>query len=391
MPRQVRESGTGTGTGSATGKQGMPPPPPKTSPRSMAAGTSSLGVAKGFGTRKESGAQLDDNTKRPRGGTKHNALTGQSMGVPILQTIWQMTPDIKQQLDAQGIVYKTGKWTEKEKGVLRDNVKKYATQHNIADVSTLVLPGKGSGKGSGAAQHPGFYGAVTEGINRPIISVYQCLLRWYRPADITGKFTQAETDKLLKLKALHGHDWKKISEKLGRNPISVKDHARVALAVPKRKIGSWSTEEEQALTEMVHNAMGTAIGTNVDSGVPWKAIATKLKSRTEKQCRQKWNGELNWKQRCPPADHKWTTDDNIKLMEGVHMLGCESESEINWNRLAREYNGKIRSGRFLQAKWTHFKKQVPDQGILSLDALIIAMKDKVDYVNSDDEGGGGRG
>ena len=100
---------------------------------------------------------------------------------------------------------------------------------------------------------------------------------------------------------------------------------------------------------MVHNAMGTAIGTNVDSGVPWKAIATKLKSRTEKQCRQKWNGELNWKQRCPPADHKWTTDDNIKLMEGVHMLGCESESEINWNRLAREYNGKIRSGRFLQA------------------------------------------
>ena len=140
-----------------------------------------------------------------------------------------MTPDIKQQLDAQGIVYKTGKWTEKEKGILRDNVKKYATKHNIADVSTLVLPGKGSGKGSGAAQHPGFYGAVTEGINRPIISVYQCLLRWYRPADITGKFTQAETDKLLKLKALHGHDWKKISEKLGRNPISVKDHARVAL------------------------------------------------------------------------------------------------------------------------------------------------------------------
>ena len=103
----------------------------------------------------------------------------------------------------------------------------------------------------------------------------------------------------------------------GRTPISVKDHDRVTLSNPKRNVGSWTKAEEAELTKLVHEVMKTTLGTNVDADVPWKAVATRLKTRTEKQCRQKWNGELNWKLRCPVADLTWGRYDNIKLM-GVH-------------------------------------------------------------------------
>ena len=66
--------------------------------------------------------------------------------VPTLQTIWTMTKEIKEKLDAQGITYKSGKWTDVEKAILRQNVKKYAMKHNLKDVSVLVLPGKGKGQ-----------------------------------------------------------------------------------------------------------------------------------------------------------------------------------------------------------------------------------------------------
>ena len=53
------------------------------------------------------------------------------------------------------------------------------------------------------------------------------------------------------------------------------------------------------------------LGENITSGLSWAAVAEKVATRSEKQCRTKWLNYLNWKQ---TGGSEWTRDDDILLL-----------------------------------------------------------------------------
>lgn len=75
--------------------------------------------------------------------------------------------------------------------------------------------------------------------------------------------------------------------------------------------GKWTEEEEKRLAEVVHELTSTEPGDIVTQGVSWAAVAERVGTRSEKQCRSKWLNYLNWKQ---SGGTEWTKEDEINLI-----------------------------------------------------------------------------
>lgn len=75
--------------------------------------------------------------------------------------------------------------------------------------------------------------------------------------------------------------------------------------------GKWTEKEEKRLAEVVHELTSTEPGDIVTQGVSWAAVAERVGTRSEKQCRSKWLNYLNWKQ---SGGTEWTKDDEINLI-----------------------------------------------------------------------------
>lgn len=75
--------------------------------------------------------------------------------------------------------------------------------------------------------------------------------------------------------------------------------------------GKWTEEEEKRLAEVVHELTSTEPGDTVTQGVSWAAVAERVGTRSEKQCRSKWLNYLNWKQ---SGGTEWTKEDEISLI-----------------------------------------------------------------------------
>lgn len=59
------------------------------------------------------------------------------------------------------------------------------------------------------------------------------------------------------------------------------------------------------------NVCYTEPGDIVTQGVSWAAVAERVGTRSEKQCRSKWLNYLNWKQ---SGGTEWTKEDEINLI-----------------------------------------------------------------------------
>lgn len=61
----------------------------------------------------------------------------------------------------------------------------------------------------------------------------------------------------------------------------------------------------------MHELTSTEPGDIVTQGVSWAAVAERVGTRSEKQCRSKWLNYLNWKQ---SGGTEWTKEDEINLI-----------------------------------------------------------------------------
>uniref|UniRef100_A0A8C9FQK8 Cyclin D binding myb-like transcription factor 1 n=1 Tax=Pavo cristatus TaxID=9049 RepID=A0A8C9FQK8_PAVCR len=173
---------------------------------------------------------------------------------------------------------------------------------------------------------------------------------------------------LFRLRIKHGNDWATIGAALGRSASSVKDRCR--LMKDTCNTGKWTEEEEKRLAEVVHELTSTEPGDIVTQGVSWAAVAERVGTRSEKQCRSKWLNYLNWKQ---SGGTEWTKEDEINLILRIAELEVSDENDINWDLLAEGWSS-VRSPQWLRSKWWTIKRQIANHKDVSFPVLLKGLK-----------------
>jgi hypothetical protein len=171
----------------------------------------------------------------------------------------------------------------------------------------------------------------------------QCQSRWYdsfdprnvRTTTHMDKWTPDEDNKLKDAVQIHnGKNWFAIETLVpGRTKKQCRRRWRDALAprihrATARK-GRWTPDEDAKLKNAVQ----------MHNGMNWAAIAALVPGRTKDQCRTRWHTYLN-----PSIDwtrgvraNKWTSDEDDKLQDAVHMHVCK-----DWNRIAALVPGRTK-------------------------------------------------
>ncbi|CAE1309382.1 DMTF1 [Acanthosepion pharaonis] len=274
---------------------------------------------------------------------------------------WFTTRNDKTALQNKGHSWVQGQWTKDEIELLQANINSYCKDNNINDPTEIIFE-------MSKDERKDFYRTVAKGLNRPLFSVYRRVIRMYDQKNYVGKYSQDEMIKLRELQSKHGTDWAAIGAVLGRSASSVKDKCR--LMKDTCNSGKWLPEEECRLTDAVCELTGAQPGENITHGLSWAAVAERVGTRSEKQCRTKWLNYLNWKQQ---GGAEWTREDDINLILKMSSSGATDETQLDWNELAKDWPS-VRSPQWLRGKWWSLKRHVADYQLLSFTALVDYLK-----------------
>lgn len=94
--------------------------------------------------------------------------------------------------------------------------------------------------------------------NRKFTSVWSRIYRLTHPGNLKGAWSAEEDSTLLTEYARHGAKWKCIGDAIGRLPESCRDRWRAIGEQPGKQVGTWSEEEEAALSFAVNEYLATA-------------------------------------------------------------------------------------------------------------------------------------
>uniref|UniRef100_A0A8D0F0K4 Transcription termination factor 1 n=1 Tax=Strix occidentalis caurina TaxID=311401 RepID=A0A8D0F0K4_STROC len=210
------------------------------------------------------------------------------------------------QFKKQGIAVKFGRFSQKENNQIRKNVEEFLTITGIDSAEKLLFtsryPEDKETINRLKAEH-----LFSEGIPRPWRLIYYRARKMFDPNNYKGRYTKEEKEKLKKYHAMHGNDWKKISEMMSRSNLSVAmKYSEIKSAI---NYGPWSKEETQklmhAVEEVIRKRMEMEDGNSLSSSeksnrdlsidreklyqkLPWTEIEAKVGTRYWRQCKQKW-------------------------------------------------------------------------------------------------------
>ncbi|XP_039213433.1 cyclin-D-binding Myb-like transcription factor 1 isoform X1 [Crotalus tigris] len=281
--------------------------------------------------------------------------------VSAVSQAWFTTKEDKDCLTNKGHKWKQGMWSKEEIQILMSNIERYLKARGIKDATEIIFE-------MSKDERKDFYRTIAWGLNRPLFAVYRRVLRMYDDRNHVGKYTPEEIEKLKDLRIKHGNDWATIGAALGRSASSVKDRCR--LMKDTCNTGKWTEKEEKRLAEVVHELTSTEPGDTVTQGVSWAAVAERVGTRSEKQCRSKWLNYLNWKQ---SGGTEWTKEDEINLILRIAELDVSDENDINWDLLAEGWSS-VRSPQWLRSKWWTVKRQIANHKEVSFPVLIKGLK-----------------
>ncbi|XP_070559776.1 cyclin-D-binding Myb-like transcription factor 1 [Ptychodera flava] len=289
------------------------------------------------------------------------AFTEEADPDPVSQC-WFTTKEDKDTLACKGHKWKQGMWSKDEIMILQQNIDEYVKARSLRDPQEIIFD-------MTKDERKDFYRSIAKGLNRPLFAIYRRVLRMYDSKNHMGKYTPEETEKLKELHSKHGNDWAAIGAALGRSASSVKDRCRLILKDSNHS-GKWFPEEENRLTTAVYELSNVIEGESITSGISWAAVAERVGTRSEKQCRSKWLNYLNWKQ---TGGTEWSKDDDRLLLNRIEELGVQNENEINWVKLSDGWQS-VRSPQWLRSKWWALKRHIQDHSSMTLSAIIESLR-----------------
>ncbi|XP_039576105.1 transcription termination factor 1 [Passer montanus] len=277
----------------------------------------------------------------------------------------------------QGMAVKFGRFTQKENKQIRKNVEEFLALTGIDCAEKLLFTSrypedKHTIQRLKTEHH--FCEKISEGIPRPWRLIYYRARKMFDPNNYKGRYTAEEKEKLKKYQALHGNDWKKISELMSRSNLSVAmKFSEIKSAI---NYGPWTEEETRKLMSAVKDVMWRKLRTENPSSLssleesstdlwidreqlhqplPWTEIETKVGSRYWRQCKQKWNSILTNKLTRVPRLHRGTNGlrTKITLIKRLYETKAEDASEVNWDELSNAMGDVPRV--YVQSKFYRLK------------------------------------
>ncbi|NXQ89246.1 TTF1 factor, partial [Nyctibius grandis] len=258
----------------------------------------------------------------------------------------------------QGIAVKFGRFTQKENNRIRKNVEEFLLITGIDNAEKLLFtsryPEDKETISRLKVEHL-FCEKLSEGIPRPWRLIYYRARKMFDPNNYKGRYTNEEKEKLKKYYALHGNDWKKISEMMSRSNISVaKKYSEIKSAI---NYGPWSKEETQklmhAVEEVLRKTMEKEDANSLSSSgkshrdllidreklygkLPWTAIEAKVGTRYWRQCKQKWTSVVTKKITKGRQLYRGTKglQAKIDLIKRLYEMNVEDPNEVNWEELS---------------------------------------------------------
>ncbi|XP_067932899.1 cyclin-D-binding Myb-like transcription factor 1 [Watersipora subatra] len=292
---------------------------------------------------------------------KNGCSSGDDQDKEHISQNWFTSKTDKQSLREQGHRWRQGQWTTEENEVLKRNIAFYCQEKNISNPNSIIFD-------MTKDMRKDFYRFIARGLDRPLFAIYRRVLRMYDQKNHMGKYTAEEITKLRQLREQHGNDWATIGAALGRSAGSVRDRCR--LMKDSCRYGTWAHEEEMKLAVAVYELSGAQPGEEVHHGLCWADVASRVKTRTDKQCRAKWLNFLNWKQK-GGAEWSGASDDYI-LLEKIIASQAADENEVDWVELSKGWSC-VRSPQWLRSKWWALKRHVTNYQNLPLSDILSTL------------------
>ncbi|XP_044295976.1 transcription termination factor 1 [Varanus komodoensis] len=256
----------------------------------------------------------------------------------------------------QGIAVKFGPFSQKENDLLKRNIENFLEESGIESAEKLLFSYRFPEEKAAInkLKSERLFGVkIAEGIPRPWRHVYYRARKMFDPQNYSGKYTEEEKKKLKAYQAIHGNNWKKISQLMTRSSHSVA--WKFSLIKDETNCGPWSREETNSLVRAVEEALRskvkrsnsarekvvseqalTVTREDLYKGIPWSQIEAKVQTRNWRQCKQRWLSIVT--QRMSRGRTKSQGYENlhfkINLIERLYELKAEDSSEINWEELS---------------------------------------------------------
>eukprot|EP00924_Labyrinthula_sp_SR-Ha-C_P003806 augustus_masked-scaffold_3-processed-gene-5.51-mRNA-1 protein AED:0.14 eAED:0.33 QI:0/-1/0/1/-1/1/1/0/232 len=168
----------------------------------------------------------------------------------------------------------------------------------------------------------------------------------------TGRWSKDEDEKLRKIvNSIGDTNWVKVANYVKNRSSSQCMQRWKQVLRPGLKKGAWTTQEDELLTKLVYQHLGSSIyETPIPKIKSWKFAEDYIKGRTSKQCRERWVLVLD------PTICKaeWTQQEDETLLTLQKLIGnkwtlikelmennrTENSIKLRYKKLAREISAQ---------------------------------------------------
>ena len=305
----------------------------------------------------------------------------QAMNVSKYHLKWHISAKDTEECRRLGIEFEKGRWRPEEIQQLHENFQGILLQTGMKEDDLVKLIDDTSVEARRRRIDLGIYHILLEGINRPIQLVYQKLKKLCDPTHFKGTWLKSEEEKLLELYNIHGNNWVKIGELMGRSGDSVLHKIQRLLCGPVTKsaarvtnTGTWTEDEIDRLSIAVKEIRNSwedncnDMRKSDSKYIPWSKVANSVKTRSAESCRYKWVFDLSLR---GPGNKKmhWTREQNVLFLEKLSTCGKKHENDVDWIQILKDLN-LPGTEQVAKRKWKSYRLSIPHHKELNFEKQV---------------------
>ncbi|KAI8926086.1 hypothetical protein BC831DRAFT_457892 [Entophlyctis helioformis] len=211
-------------------------------------------------------------------------------------------------------------------------------------------------------KYSGFIAAVREAsaVNRSVDQVYWFMSRAYSlNRTDRRRWTPEEDAALLHLVETKGQRWKEIERELGLSDVKAR-WKKLQVATGEVNGGRWTDEESALLIKAMNEIMAREGITDVRKINFWTEAAAKVGTRTDNQCRAKWNTDIIRRKGEEPKTRMGFRETADMLTRMLTMCSAAADdSEVIWDALLMP--NEPWTSQMYRQRWSKLQSHIPEE------------------------------